>query len=131
MFPDLPELQFAALEQTHKMRTGDIEQIGGLLGRYLGTDRQHRNGFALAHLRENIHEQPKRSHRHLDVFTSIDHAKARRRAAADASRKNPATLLAKVASFFCREEGVLETVGKCSATDFGVDMAFSSSRHHS
>ena len=58
MGADLSVGDLVIVEQLHKVRAGDVQQIGGLLRGHFRVYRKKGDGITTGHLLENIQEQP-------------------------------------------------------------------------
>ena len=56
--PHLPARDGPLVEELHQVRPGDVQEVGRLLGRQLGTDRRQGHRVPLPQLGQDLHEQP-------------------------------------------------------------------------
>ena len=67
--PDLPARDGPLVEQLHQMRAGDVQEVGRLLGRELGTNRRQGHRVPLPQLGQGTQEQPQRRGRQDQLLT--------------------------------------------------------------
>lgn len=96
---DLGERNSTVFQQLHEIRPGDVEQVGGLLGRERVLDGDQRHGVTLRHLVQDLGQQANGGHGYGQLFVAIVQAQPRGLAVTDDCGE-PSTAFGRQPGFF-------------------------------